>query len=146
MARYLYSELASAIQARINCGERIYNPISGKYSIVKRADKNPEWFDKWTERIAELSTLLPHGSGINCGTKIDLDKSHAGKIIMYAGFHHMNESGMYDGWTYHTVTVTPSFTSHVNLRISGRDRNQIKEYLYETFYCALEQEVPALVA
>jgi hypothetical protein len=84
--------------------------------------------------------MLPSGSGIDSGTKIDLDKSHAEKIIFYFGFHHMDENGFYDGWTEHTLVVTPSFTG-INLRIGGRDRNQIKEYLYDTYDYALTCEV-----
>jgi hypothetical protein len=52
----------------------------------------------------------------------------------------MNDGGFYDGWTEHTVVVTPSFRG-INLRISGRDRNQIKEYLYETYDYALTRLV-----
>lgn len=44
----------------------------------------------------------------------------------------MNECGYYDGWTAHTITVTPSF-SGFNLLISGRDRNDIKAYIRDTF-------------
>ena len=46
----------------------------------------------------------------------------------------------YDGWTEHTVTVTPSF-SGFNMRISGRNRNDIKDHMHETFYSALHTEV-----
>jgi hypothetical protein len=127
-ARYLYSELSTAIQARKNCD--IATP------------RNTEWFDRWTERIEELSNLLPHGSGIDNGTIIDMQQSHAEKLVLHTSFHHMTDAGFYDGWTEHTVVVTPSFTG-INLRISGRDRNQIKEYLYDTFSYALEQEVSA---
>lgn len=128
MARYLYSELATAIQAHKNCNAR--NP------------RNDEWFDKWTNRINELVRKLPSGSGIDCGTKIDLDATHEEKLVLYASFHHMNDGGFYDGWTEHTITVTPSFTSKINLRISGRNRNDIKEYLNEEYYHALTQELP----
>ena len=124
-ARYLYSALASAVQARKTCQER----------------QNGEWFDTWSKEINNLvERFMPHGSGVDCGTKIDLDASHAEKLVFYASFHHMNENGFYDGWTEHTITVTPSFTG-INLRISGRNRNEIKEYLYETFDCALSQEI-----
>jgi hypothetical protein len=126
MARYLYSELAAAIEARRNCDTRV--------------PRNEEWFDKWTERIDQLVQLLPSGSGIDHGTRIDLEASHAGKLVLYAGFHHMNDGGMYDGWTEHTIVVTPSFRG-INLRISGRNRNDIKEYLYDTYQCVLSQEV-----
>lgn len=129
MARYLYSELAAAIEARRNCADM----------------GNQEWLVKWTQRIQELEQLLPSGSGIDHGTILDLEQSHAEKLVMRADFHHMNDVGMYDGWTGHVVTVTPSFRG-INLRISGRNRNDIKEYLYETFDYALKQEVEPIAA
>lgn len=85
-ARYLYSELALAVQARRNCDER-------------KPERNAEWFDRWTERISLLTDLLPHGSGFDNGCKVDLDVSHAEKLVLITAFHHMNESGMYDAWT-----------------------------------------------
>lgn len=123
MARYLYSELASAVQARRNCAEH----------------NNTEWFEKWTDYIESMQSHLPHGSGFDCGTKIDLDASHAEKLVFTTSFHHMNDAGMYDGWTDHIVTVTPSF-SGFNLRVSGRNRNDIKEYIAEEFHNCLRLE------
>jgi hypothetical protein len=126
MARYLYSELASLVQARANCAE------SG----------NDEWFSRHAERIETLvSEHMPSGSGFDSGTKIDLDASHADKLVFTTSFHHMHESGMYDGWTEHTVTVTPSLTSGFHLRISGRNRNDIKEYIADCFNVALEHDL-----
>ena len=49
----------------------------------------------------------------------------------------MNENGFYDGWTDHTLTVRPSLVHGIELEISGRNRNDIKEYLHETFHSAL---------
>jgi hypothetical protein len=105
---------------------------------------NPEWFDRWTERINDLVDLLPSGSGIDTGTEIDLDRSTGEKIVLYLSFHHMND-GFYSGWTDHTVIVRPSFRG-INVRISGRDRNGIKEYLAETYDYALTQEVEQIKA
>jgi len=53
----------------------------------------------------------------------------------------MNENGYYDGWTAHTVTVTPSLARAFNLRISGRNRNDIKEMMYQDFDYALRVDV-----
>jgi hypothetical protein len=124
MQNTIISTLSAAIEARKNCQQ------SG----------NAEWLDRWEERINQLVGMLPSGSGIDSGTKIDLDKSHADKLVLYTAFHHMNEVGYYDGWTEHTITVTPSFLG-INLRISGRDRNQIKDYLYGTYEYALTRPV-----
>lgn len=126
MARYLYSELAVAIQARKNCDNKL--------------PRNVEWFDKYTARIKELTNLLPSGSGIDNGTRIDPSESHAEKIVLLTAFHHMNDGGYYDGWTHHKIVVTPSF-SGINLRITGRDLNGIKDYLYDVYEYALRQDV-----
>jgi hypothetical protein len=123
MPKTLVSEISSAVVARRNCQK------SG----------NTEWFANWSDRLTQLADMLPHGSGIDSGTKIDLDASHAEKIVLYTSFHHMNDGG-YDGWTEHIVTVTPSFSS-INLRISGRNRNEIKDHLYEMFEYALTRSV-----
>lgn len=124
MARYLYSEIASAVAARLN------SQTSG----------NTEWFEKWTERIRLLAKLLPHGSGFDHVSIINLDKSHGCKIVIETSFHHMNNNGYYDGWTEHTITVTPTFHG-IDLRITGRNRNDIKDHIYETFSCILGHEV-----
>jgi hypothetical protein len=61
----------------------------------------------------------------------------------------MNEQGSYDGWTEHTVIVTPSLAMGYRLRITGRDRNGIKEYMHDVFNAALNEDTataPALPA
>ena len=122
MERYLYRELAGLIDARHTCIER----------------GNKEWQDNHTQEILSLvKNHMPSGSGFDNGTKIDLDRSHADKLIFHTSFHHMNDTGYYCGWTDHTVTVTPSLYLTFNLRVSGRNVNDIKEYIDEAFRHAL---------
>jgi hypothetical protein len=126
MERILYKTLASSIQARATC---------------KRTG-NTEWFEKHSRTISQLvKNYMPRGSGWDSGTEIDLDRSHADKLVFYGSFHHMNENGMYDGWTEHTVTVTPSLVFDLNIRITGRNRNDIKEHLHEMFHFALSTKM-----
>jgi hypothetical protein len=121
--RKLINEISSAVEARLNCQK------SG----------NTEWFEKHTMTITELcKSFLPSGSGFDSGTKIDLDKSHAEKLVFYTSFHHMNDTGYYDGWTEHTITVAPGFNSP-NIRISGHNRNDVKELIHQTFNYALTE-------
>ncbi len=115
-------KLASTVQARLNCLAR----------------NNTEWEDKHTEVIAQLMRSLPSGSGIDSGTEIDLDASNGEKLVFTMDFHHMNENGYYCGWTYHKVIVTPCFDGF-DVKITGRDRNGIKEYLGDTYHYALSQ-------
>lgn len=79
---------------------------------------------------------MPSGSGFDVGTKIDEDKSRPDRLVFDTEFHHMNEAG-YDGWTQHTVSVKPSFVFGLDITISGRDRNEIKDYIHESFSLAL---------
>jgi hypothetical protein len=124
----LYKQLSSAVQARLNC--------------EKSMSTHAEWFDRHTETIQQLvRDLLPSGSGWDSGTRIDLSESHADKLVFYGTFHHMHESGMYDGWTEHKVIVTPSLSFGIHLRITGSNRNEIKDYLHETFDCALRTAI-----
>lgn len=126
MARYLYSELARTLQAIqvLNLRANTDEAIARHYATIK----------------ALTQQHLPSGSGFDNGSKFDLDASHAGKLVFHTEFHHMNDGGFYDGWTSHTVTVTPSFTG-INMRISGRNRNDIKEAIYEAFDSALKTDV-----
>jgi len=130
MARKRYQVIATAVQARINCGR----PNTA-------GTINQEWFDRWTKTIEEETAELPSGSGIDSAPKFDFDASTPEKLVFNFGYHHMNESGMYDGWTDHSLIVTPSLQFGFHLRITGKDRNQVKDYLYETFQYALSEDV-----
>jgi hypothetical protein len=116
--------------------------IARTVGAYKRCAATPghDWTDKHMDRLNELAALLPSGSGIDCGTKIDTDLSGDEKVVLTFSYHHMDQNGYYDGWTEHTAVVTPSFMG-INLRITGRDRNETKDYLYQTYEYVLTQEV-----
>lgn len=119
--RPLYTLLASAVVARANC-----------------ADSNAEWFDRWSDRITNMvREFMPSGSGFDNGTNIDVDRSNADRLMFITAFHHMNEGGFYDGWTYHTVTIRPCLLNGFSVTVSGKNRNDIKEYIAENFDRAL---------
>jgi hypothetical protein len=121
----LYQKLATTIEARENCREH----------------SNDEWFKRHTETLEKLNDLMPSGSGFDNGTRLLPSKSTPDKLVFETAFHHLNEHGMYDGWTEHRVTVRPSFVRGFELKISGRNRNDIKDHMYEVFAAALETEV-----
>jgi len=102
---------------------------------------NGEWAHKWQETLDNCAALLPSGSGFDKGTTIDRDGSKPNAIKLLTAFHHMDENGMYDGWTDHVITARPSFIHGIELSVSGRDRNAIKDYIHETFDHALSQMV-----
>lgn len=116
-----YQAVARAVQALKNCKER----------------DNTIWLDRWDANIKAFVDMLPSGSGVDSGPNIDLDRSNGERLIFTFAFHHMHESGMYDGWTEHELWVTPSLQFGFSLRITGRDRNGIKEYLHDVFHHAI---------
>ena len=135
MARYLYSELSGLIEARLSC-------IQVRDGLTSGDRENASvWADKHEDTIERLvKDFMPSGSGFDSGTKIDLDASHADKLVFTTGYHHMNDGGFYSGWTEHTVAVTPSLQHGYSLRISGRNRNEIKDYMHESFNHALRSD------
>jgi hypothetical protein len=115
MKRKVFAALAGAIQARANCLQ------SG----------NTSWYDEHGRRADKIAAdYLPSGSGIDCGTKIVWEKSTADRLVFQADYHHMTDGGMYDGWTEHTVIVTASLAFGIDIRVTGRNRNGIKEGNY----------------
>lgn len=113
--------------------------IAVKLSSIEncRKSNNAEWLERHTDDLeAIVRNDLPSGSGFDNGTKLD-QTSKPERLVFNVSFHHMNDVGMYDGWTHHQIIVTPSLVSGIELRITGRDRRDIKEYIAEVFYSAL---------
>jgi hypothetical protein len=131
----VYQKIAGTLQAYCNC-------VNGG---------NAEWKEKHLDTINLIMRNAPSGSGIDSGTKFYLDANSVfdvrDKLIPHAtlkfsmSFHHMDEWGGYDGWTNHVITVHPDLAMGYRLTISGRNRNQIKDYLYEVYSGWLESEV-----
>ena len=122
----LYQSIASACQAIRNCQE------SG----------NVEWEGRWADYLDRIEKeCLPSGSGFDAGTTIDREKSGPDRLVFLTSFHHMNATGYYDGWTEHTVTIRPTFTGP-DIRVSGRNRNDVKDYIVDTFATLDDSAVP----
>jgi hypothetical protein len=126
--RYLYSEIASTVDAWKRCTSKDANQMQSAFGA------------RHEDALGMMADMLPSGSGFDSGTKIDLEHSHGGKLVLTTSYHHMNDNGYYCGWTEHTVTVTPSFGGF-NIRVSGRNRNDIKDYISDTFCHALGREL-----
>lgn len=122
--RPLYSRLATLCDAALRCAKT----------------GNDEWRERHTEKVTTLvREHMPSGSGFDNGTVLDSDLSTGEKLVFHTSFHHMDEHGGYDGWTDHTVTVRGSLMHGFTMTISGRDRNDIKEYVHECFDVALRE-------
>lgn len=83
-------------------------------------------------RVESMLEILPHGSGIDNGVKFLWDESTKDKLIFQVDFHHMDDNGYYCGWSEHKLILTPSFTGF-EMRLTGKNYRQIKEYLYDLF-------------
>jgi len=98
---------------------------------------NQEWKLKHQSNLELMvDQKLPSGSGFDRGTEIDLDKSTDSKVVFNTSFHHMDKHGYYGEWLDYVVTVIPTFGS-VSLKIKGKNLNNIKDHIYETFYFVL---------
>lgn len=112
--------IATALAAMQNCLE----------------SKNREWYSRWMDRLDVIARdVLPSGSGVDNGTTIEKE-SKPDCIKLYTSFQHMNDGGMYDGWTQHSINVRPIFGG-ISVKVFGQDRNGIKEYLGEMFHNVL---------
>ena len=102
---------------------------------------NAYWHAKHEEALRQIErNVLPHGAGFDFGTTVDVDKSTSEKLVFHTSFHHMNDAGMYDGWTEHKVIVRPRFDG-LDVRVTGRNRNDIKNYIGDVFYQTLTKEL-----
>lgn len=121
-----YQAIARMLAAYVNCED----------------SDNTAWRDKHAEAIERLMReTAPHGSGFNKGTALDFEKSTPDRLIFTTAFQHMDEMGGYDGWTNHAVKVMPSLVSGYTLQITGRNKNNIKDYIHETFDNWLDSEI-----
>ena len=120
---------------------KLYQVLAHKLDAIENCKRmgNGEWENRHTDDIAQLvADYMPTGSGFDSGTDIDWQKSSVDKLVFTTSFHHMDENGFYCGWSDHTVTVKPSLAFGYRLSISGRNVNEIKEYMYQTFSFILD--------
>lgn len=123
----VYQKIARTLTAYLNC---------------VNADEYTEWERKHLETLEELvKDTAPSGSGIDCGTTINIEKSKPDNLVFDFSYHHMDEHGGYNGWTKHTCIVRPCLSFGIDIKITGRDRNQIKDYLYDVYSTWLNSEV-----
>ena len=119
----IYQRLSRSLCARNNC-------------LLIDDDAAEKWSAVHQNTIDSILDTAPHGSGFDAGTQLS-ESSTPEKLIFTTAYHHMRND-MYDGWTEHLVTVTPSLQCGFKLKVSGKNRNAIKTYIDETFYSWLE--------
>jgi hypothetical protein len=99
------------------------------------------YLDARIDRLYTLAGLLPKGGGIDCGPYIHPDISRPNRIELSLEFHHMDEFGVYDRWTHHSITVLPSLCYGFELRFAGPNHNDVVDLLRDQFDAALRQHV-----
>lgn len=137
---------------------KVYQKIAS--AVLSSDTENTSRQENWEDKANALAKEhMPSGSGFDCGTELLWDKIMTngarwkengkggyqlaeqghwnGKLVFKTSFHHMDEGGGYDGWTDHVITVKPHLVFGFTMTISGSDRNQIKDYIGDTFEMAL---------
>ena len=125
---------------------KLYQQLSTLVVAIKNCEEtgNQEWEQRHMERAVKIvEDHLPHGSGFDAGTYLDFERSNEDRLIFTTSYHHMDEGGHYDGWSEHEVWVRPHLAFGFTLRITGRDRNDIKDYIGECFHHALDLTLDA---
>lgn len=112
----------------------VYKFIATQLSRVKNLENSnaPRSGRVFDALCAWVKKNGPSGSGIDMGTALS-EKSTMDCIVLGTHFHHMDEHGSYDGWTDHMVRCKASMLFGIDVTVSGRDRNQIKDMLGEMY-------------
>lgn len=114
----IYKQIAILVEAIKNCNEK----------------DNSEWAKEHKNYIEKIvKNQMPSGAGFDSGTRFNFDESTPDKLVFNTSFHHMDENGCYSGWTDHKVVVKPSLSRNFDLKISGRNYKDIKEYIADIF-------------
>jgi hypothetical protein len=118
---------------------RIYQKIAQELKVINNPNADSHWYDNAIANLEYIEKeLLPYGSGIDNGCQIDLTKSTPNKIVIRCDFHHMNENGYYTIWTTHECIITPDLGYEFDMKMTGRDKNGIKDYLCDAIYSTIE--------
>jgi len=119
---------------------KVYRRLAQLLTAIEncRSSNNP-WIDKHEQRLTHVMDTAPSGSGIDNGVQLD-DSSTPEKLVFTADYHHMDDHGFYTSWTHHKVTVRPSLAYGIDIKVSGQNRNEIKDYLADVFYTWLKEE------
>jgi hypothetical protein len=113
-----------------------YQDVAQTFNAYNNCIKsgNKEWEDRHANNLEDLvKKYLPRGSGFDNGTKFNWDESKDNKLVFDTAFHHMDENGYYDGWSEHKIIITPDLVNDFNVKITGKNRNNIKEYINSCF-------------
>ena len=96
------------------------------------------------EQSHYLESLLPSGSGIDSGMKIDIEKSNRNEITLTGDYHYMDDNGFYAGWFGFSVVIASDLAHgpHVkDFSITYNNTELDKEWIVEFFGDYLSETV-----
>jgi len=104
------------------------------------------WREIYENDLDRLLDYLPHGSGIDVETLLDVKASKVNRLVFNSAYHVMNRDGFYTRWIEYSVILTPSLSFDFDVRVTGNfGREQdIKQYLtelYEEAFCIQVKEL-----
>lgn len=114
----------------------MYQALAGRILAMQNCQRNAneDWYQKHLAAVGKMAKdHLPLGSGFDWGSGIDAEASKPDRLVLYTSFHHMNDVGRYDGRTEHQIIVKPSLYFGFELRVTGPNRCDIKDYIAEVF-------------
>lgn len=121
----------------------MYQAFANVAHTLNQAHTLGSALDFQTQRLDSLIKRAPSGSGFDSGTEFLVDKSNTERLVFKTSFHHMDDAGGYDGWTDHEVWVKADLLVGFTIRVTGQNRNDIKEYIADVFNTFLnEDEIP----
>jgi len=125
--------------------KKLYQALASRVTAMKSCERRgkQEWKSRHEAAITALvREYLPSGSGFDCGTTIDIDKSDGRRVLCFhTSFHRMNDCGMYVEWCDYTVKAVADLLCGFVVNARGRDINDLRVYVEESFRGALDQEV-----
>ena len=114
---------------------KVYKALANVAHVLNgTANAMPQSIDFQTQVMDALVKLAPSGSGFDAGTQFLSHESSMHKLVFETSFHHMNTNGGYCGWTEHRVIVKPNLLFELDIRITGQDKNGIKDYIHQVFH------------
>lgn len=126
--------------------QQIARQISHRQRLLNSDEDTSKGLSDCEDKLDDLADLLPSGSGIDDGTRIDLEKSRPDMVILNSSYHVMID-GMYSYWRDYTVTIFPSLCFPFMLDIDldePENTDDIQDYLYQTYEQALTEEVESI--
>ena len=122
---------------------QLYRKFASLLLAIDNCEKagNTEWADRHAQKFADLmNQYMPDGSGFNSGTELD-DSSRPDRLIFTTTYYHSDEHGSITSCTDHKIIITPSLVYSYNMRVTGRNKNDIKSYITDLFTDALDTEI-----